>query len=89
MRKVAQKPHRATGPHPLYEIESIDWQQVRGSEGLGRPTIVAKTLDQVAIQWSGNRPNGYQIGTLKEAKKKFKAVYDVALESGESGEGGP
>ena len=57
--------------HPVYELDSIDGEVIKA----GKP------IDQASIIWQ-NRPHGYWIGELEEARVRFTEICDVLTEWG-------
>ena len=60
---------RPRGPHPTGEIESYDRELIRAG----------RTLDEIAIHW-GDRPPGYVVGDLGNARRRFLGKYNVDTE---------
>jgi hypothetical protein len=59
---------RPNGEHPIYEIESIDRRE-------------PKDLDEIAIAYK-DRPPGYTVGSLDDARIKFTARFNIDTEWG-------
>lgn len=68
MYGFAKRP-RTLGPQPTGEIENYDRELVRNG----------RSLDDVAMRWT-DRPRGYVVGNLDQARHDFIVKYDVAAE---------
>jgi hypothetical protein len=61
--------------YPVYELDSIDIEQIR----------LGKSLNLASIVWH-DRPHGYFVGDLDEARIRFTEVCDVHTEWGSNHE---
>jgi hypothetical protein len=68
MNKI-YSPRRPAGSYPVYELDSVDGEEVKAG----------KVLDQASIVWK-DRPPGYTVGTLAEARVRFTEFCDVVTE---------
>jgi hypothetical protein len=59
------------GSHPVYELDSIDGEVIK----------TGKPLDQASIVCQ-DRPHGYRVGELEEARVRFTEICDVLTEWG-------
>ena len=64
-------PVRPGGKYPVYELDSIDLEQIRHG----------KLLNDASIVWQ-DRPHGFLVGDLTEARIRFTEVCDVHTEWG-------
>jgi hypothetical protein len=75
-------PSRPNGEHPIHEIDSIDRRDLDGIPNPGGGSLVPpKTLDEIAIAYK-DRPPGYAVGSLADARIKFTAACNVDTEWG-------
>ena len=73
-------PERPRGERPIYEIDSIDRRAGEVVEDdLGRTITVPSNLDEIAIV-KQNRPYGYRVGELDEARARFLDLNNVGAE---------
>jgi hypothetical protein len=56
--------------YPIYELDNID-----------RELLKVKVLDDISIVFQ-ERPTGYTVGELVEARVRFTEIYPVATEWG-------
>jgi hypothetical protein len=64
-------PRRPQGSHPVYELESIDGEGIKAGKSLDQASIICQ-----------DRPHGYWVGELEEARVRFTEICDVQTEWG-------
>jgi hypothetical protein len=75
-------PSRPNGAQPIHEIDSIDRREMDNRyNGAGDIVEEGKTLDEIAIAYK-NRPPGYAVGSLDDARIRFTTVFPIDTEWG-------
>ena len=76
-RRQDRRASRPRGDYPAYEIDSIDRHELSPQYNPdGSIRVAAKTLDEIAIVHT-ERPQGYHVGDLEEARDRFIELHEV------------